>query len=104
MKIVMPGTGMTGHPCSRAYSELRRKALGVLSERRSADDAAIRIKTGAVLLELYRDDLPVGPWLNFSEVHGWSPHSQVTLADRAAVSVIPTYWWGLFDAYLESGW
>ncbi|MDA8195420.1 MAG: hypothetical protein M0Z53_15710 [Thermaerobacter sp.] len=65
------------------FKELRRKALGVLSERRSADDAAIRLKTGAVLLELYRDDLPVGPWLNFSAVHGWSPHSQATLADRA---------------------
>ncbi|MCY0877594.1 MAG: hypothetical protein OWU84_01435 [Firmicutes bacterium] len=70
------------------FYELRRRALGVLGEWRSGDDAAMRLRTGAILLELYREDLPLGDWLTFSAVSSWSLHSRVTASDSAALHAL----------------
>ena len=57
------------------YQALRHRALTVLGER-NGDDTALRLRTAAILLELYRDDLPVEPWMTFSAVTAWEDNSQ----------------------------
>lgn len=95
------------------YKNLRRKALAVLGERRHREGDAMRLRTSAILLDLYRDDLPVGPWLNFSAVHGWSENNRVTARDRIALHnllpehprtrlIRPQHQHGLLDALIDT--
>lgn len=64
------------------YRELRHRALTVLGEDRDVDDAALRLRKAAILLDLYRDDLPVQPWMEFSAVSGWEENSRVLAHER----------------------
>ncbi|MCY0909214.1 MAG: hypothetical protein OWR62_12585, partial [Sulfobacillus thermotolerans] len=70
------------------FIQQRRQALRVLEARRRQTDEATRLRSAAMLLELYRDDLPVEPWLNFSTVTEWREHCRVQECDRQTLHAL----------------